>query len=215
MNHELSLEEQEKLDQIKSLWQQYGNLILGALLAALATFVAVQWWQQANHRKTAEAASLYASLQGMQQAGQSRAVTTLADTLVTRYPDSPYATRGALIAAASNLTSHQTDLASKELQWVLDHSQETPMRSLAGLRLAEIELDQHQADKALKLLDTPHDEHDANLYNDLKGDAYVMLDQREQARAAYRIALEKLPADSPYRQVIEIKLNAIAGVANK
>ncbi len=215
MNNDLGFEEQEQLEQFKTFWKRYGNLILSVLFAAAATATALQWMHHNTVRKATEAASLYATLQGIQQAGQPQAVAALADTLIQRYPDSAYAARGALIAAASNATAHQPAAARKELQWVLDHSKESALRSIAALRLAGMLLDEHQPDSALKLLDAPHDEQDAALYSDMQGDGWVMLNQRQQARTAYRIALEKLPAGSPYRQVVEIKLNAIAGVAPK
>ncbi|MDA8327471.1 MAG: tetratricopeptide repeat protein [Betaproteobacteria bacterium] len=215
MTHTLNHEEQEELDKLKSIWQRYGGLMIVILVLAVGTAAGLQWWQQHQLSKASQAESLYAALQGMQQSGQTQAVTTLADALSTRYPDSAYAARGQLAAGSSDVVAHQIAPAIKAFQWVIDHSKEPGVRDIASLRLAGLQLDQHQAALALTILNTPHDEQYANLFDELKGDAYVMLNQREQARAAYRIALEKLPADSAYRQVIEIKLNAIAGVANK
>ena len=213
MNSELTLEEQEQIDRLKEFWQRFANLILSAALVAAIAFAGVQWWKRENLHKAAEAAGMYAALQSMQQAGQTSAVGSLAGTLETRYPDSPYSARAALIAAASYDTAGQPPAARKQLQWIIDHSHESALRSIAMLRLAGIDLDAGQPQEAVKLLDTPHDEAYADLFSDLKGDALTRLGQREAARQAYQIALQKLPADSPYRQVIEIKLNAIAGVA--
>ncbi|ARU32012.1 hypothetical protein CAP31_10220 [Sulfuriferula sp. AH1] len=121
----------------------------------------------------------------------------------------------ALIAAASNLQSDDTKTAKAELQWVLDNSKEEGMKALAALHLAGVLLDENNPAAALALLDAPHEEAFADLFSDRKGDALVMQNKRDEARAAYKIALEKLPENSPYRKVVEIKLNAIAGVAAK
>lgn len=213
MSSELTLDEQEKIDQIKDFWKRYANLILGVLLILAIAAAGYMWWHRQALQKSAEAASLYATLQAMQQAGQASAVASLADTLMKQYPDSAYSGRGALIAAATNAAAHNDTAARTELQWVIDHSSESGMQTIARLHLAGMLLDAHQPAEALKMLDSPHDESDADLYSDLKGDALLMLGRRDQARVAYQTALQKLPADSPYRQIVEIKLNAIAGAA--
>ena len=58
----LDLQEQEQLDQIKSFWNQYGNLITWTVTLALAGFAgwnAWQWWQR---EQGAKAAALYDEL---------------------------------------------------------------------------------------------------------------------------------------------------------
>ena len=215
MNFELGLDEQEKIDSLKEYWRRYGNVVLAVLATIAVTVSGTQWWQHLQQQKSADAAVLYSALQNAQLTNQAKTVTDTAQTLMAQYPTTAYAARAALIAAASNVQNNNPDIARTELQWVLDHSKEAGLKALAGLHLAGILLDQNQPAAALTLLNTAHQEAFADLYNDLKGDALVMLNKRDEARAAYQIALEKLPADSPYRSVIDIKLNAIAGVAAK
>ena len=215
MSAELTLDEIEKIESLKAFWKDHHRKILAGLVVVVVTAAAIVWWKQHQYRTNAEAASLYASIQGMQQIGQPAAIATLTDTLLKRYPDTSYAARGALIGAAAAMQANNTALARTDWQWVLDHSKESGLQTIARLRLAGLLLDSNQPQQALQLLDTPHDETSADVYNDLKGDVLVRLGQLDAARAAWRIALEKLPPDSPYRQVIEIKLNAIAGVAAK
>ena len=40
----LDLEEQEQLDQLKSFWKQYGNLVTWVLVAVLGAFAAWNGW---------------------------------------------------------------------------------------------------------------------------------------------------------------------------
>ena len=46
------------------------------------------------------------------------------------------------------------------------------------------------------------------LYADLKGDILATQNKRAEARAAYRIALEKSDPRSSYRQLVQVKLDA-------
>ena len=222
MNNELSIEEQEHIDQLKQFWSKYGDLLTGLVLLLAVLAVGWQWWQHRQRQEALQAASLYATLQGMQQAQQISAVNSLADTLISRYPTGPYTARGVLIAAAANAngngstpTAAEQAVAKKDLQWILDHGKETNIKSLARLHLAALLLDEHQPKDALALLDgaSKHTDNDSygDLSNDLKGDVFLALDNRQAAVKAWQNALQTLPADSAYRQVVEIKLNAIAG----
>ena len=211
----LDLEEQEKLDTLKEYWNHYGNLVMSALAAAAIAYAGAQWWQHNQQQKSAEASAMFTALQNAQKTNQTKIVTDTAKTLTEQYAGTAYAARGALIAAASNLQSDDAKTAKTELQWVLDNSKEEGVKALATLHLAGILLDENNPAAALALLDAPHEEAFADLFSDRKGDALVMQNKRDEARAAYRIALEKLPENSPYRKVVEIKLNAIAGVAAK
>lgn len=212
MDYELDLDEQEKIDALKNFWQRYANPIIIFLAIAAFGLAGWQWWQHLQQKKTAEASVLYADLQNAQKSNQTRIVADTAQTLMAQYGGTAYASRGAIIAAASNVQAGNLPAAKNELQWVLAHSKESGVTALAGLHLAEVFLDENQPDAALTQLNAVHDESYANLYNDLKGDALVMQNKRPEARGAYKIALEKLPPDSQYRSVIETKLNAIGGV---
>lgn len=213
MDYELDLDEQEKIDALKNYWQRYANLILVILALAAFGLAGWQWWHHMQRKNAAEASVLYADLQHAQKDNQTRIVTDTAQTLMAQYGSTAYAARGAIIAAAANVQTGNLPTAKIELQWVLTHSKESGIKALAGLHLAEIFLDENQPAAALTQLNAAHEESFANLYNDLKGDALAMQNKRPEARAAYKIALEKSPPDSQYRNVIETKLNAVGGVA--
>ena len=54
------LEEQEKLDDLKAWWQQWGNLVSGVVLAVALGILAVQgwrWWQGRNKPTAADRAA--------------------------------------------------------------------------------------------------------------------------------------------------------------
>ncbi len=209
----LDLEEQEKLDALKDGWNRYGNLIVAALSIVAISYAGWQWWQHNQQQKNAEAAVIYSALQNAQKEQKTQIITDTAKTLTEQYGNTAYAARGALIAAASNVQAQDSKTAKAELQWILDHSKEDAIKSIAALHMAQILFDGNDLNGALALLNADHDEAYAALYNDLKGDILTAQNKREDARAAYKIALAKLNADSPYRQVIAIKLNAVAGVA--
>ena len=80
---------------------------------------------------------------------------------------------------------------------------------MARLRLAGIRLDEKKFDEALKLLDVKHSEPLVPLYADLRGDVLVAQGKTDEARAAYKLSLEKSAATSCYRNLAQIKLDAL------
>ena len=72
-------------------------------------------------------------------------------------------------------------------------------------------LDEKKYDEALKLLDAKHPDSFAGLYADLRGDALLAQGKSAEAKAAYKQALEKLPAQSSYRLLVQLKLDGLGG----
>ena len=61
------------------------------------------------------------------------------------------------------------------------------------------------------MLDAKHGEPFAGLYADLRGDALPPPGRPAEARAAYQAALAKFDAKSPYRNYVQVKLDALPG----
>ena len=85
------------------------------------------------------------------------------------------------------------------------------MKQIARLRLAAIQVDDKQYDEALRTLDAKHDESFAAVYADLRGDILAAAGRSAEARSAYQTALARLDPRSPYRNLVQIKLDAAGG----
>jgi predicted negative regulator of RcsB-dependent stress response len=203
------LEEQEQISELKAWWKQWGALTLiaiGLVLAAIAAYQAWSWYKRDSAEK---AAAIYARVTKAAQQGDSKKVADSAAMLVESYPSTGYAPLAALVAA--RLRFEQADLAGakQQLQWVVDKAADEELKSVAKLRLAGIFLDEKRYDDALRLLDAKTDAPMANLYADLRGDVFFAKGSIAEARAAYQSALEKTEAKSPYRNLIQIKIDAL------
>jgi predicted negative regulator of RcsB-dependent stress response len=118
---------------------------------------------------------------------------------------------GALLAAKSAFDANDMKSAKAYLQWVVDHSSGEEYQAIARLRLAGLLLDEKAYDDGLKLLSAPFPEQFAGLVADRRGDLLFAQNKIEEARAAYQLALEKIEAKGPARQLIQLKLDAIGG----
>ena len=202
------LEEQEQIAVIKDWWGKYGNWVTTAVLALLVGVAGMQGWRYYHGQQSSSAATLYSQLDTAEKANEAKKVQDIAATLATSHGSTPYAGMAALRAAKSFAAANDLANAKLRLQWVVDHAKDDEMRDIARLRLAGILLDEKKPDEALKLLEAKHVPAFDGLYADLKGDILATQNKRAEARAAYRIALEKSDPRSSYRQLVQVKLDA-------
>jgi predicted negative regulator of RcsB-dependent stress response len=115
----------------------------------------------------------------------------------------------ALSAAKASFETGELDDARKNLEWAMEKAREEEMRDVARLRLAGVLLDEKKYDEALKLLSAKSVDAYASLYADLRGDVLAAQGKTADARAAYQMALDKSDANSQYRRLVEVKLDAL------
>ncbi|MFX7906617.1 tetratricopeptide repeat protein, partial [Acinetobacter baumannii] len=77
---------------------------------------------------------------------------------------------------------------------------------LARLRLVGLQLDAKAYDDALKTLDAVKSPEFGALVADRRGDALLLQDKRDAAKAEYQKALAGLDKTQDYRRVVEAKL---------
>jgi predicted negative regulator of RcsB-dependent stress response len=202
-------EEQEKLEAVKAWWAQYGNLVITVVTACVLTIAAFQGWRYYHQQQALSAAALYEQLMQAERAGDPRKVRDIAAQITGRYGSTPYAAMGALSAALASFDTGEIADARTRLQWVIDNAREQEVRDVARLRLAGVLLDEKNYTEALALLDGKHLETLGGRYADLKGDILSAQGKMADARNAYQQALEKSDPRSPYRAMIQAKLDAL------
>jgi len=126
-----------------------------------------------------------------------------------KFPSTGYAARAALQAALVNEQMKDAGRAKAQLQWVIDHATEDGLQDVARLRLAAVLLDEQNYADALKQLEAKHPASFDGLYADLRGDVLNAQGKTDEARSAYKLAFEKIDAKSMYRNLIQMKLDAL------
>jgi len=209
----LDLHEQEQVDALKAWWKENGRLLLLAVVSAAVVLGGVFGWRYLQGQRQAEAATLFGEVLKQVGSHDPKRVEDAAAQVVSRHASSIYAVRAQLLAAQTNIEAKNTSAAASELQWVIDHAGDEGIQDVARLKLAAMRLDEKKYDDALKLLDAAHPESFNGLYYDLKGDVYDAQGKKDQARAAYQQALDKLAPTDNYRNIVQMKLDGIGGGA--
>jgi predicted negative regulator of RcsB-dependent stress response len=215
------LEEQEQLDELKTWWKMYGNLVTGLLLVialAMAGWQGWNWWQR---QQAAQASVVFANLQAAAMQRDVKRVRELAGELVDKYSVTAYAGMGAMLAARVQVDTGDARNARVQLGWAAENAKDPGLRELARLRLATLLLDEKSYDEAMKQLATEPLAPFAPRFAELRGDILAAQGKAAEARTAYESALTKLAAlakddearqRSGYKDVLEAKRDALGAV---
>jgi predicted negative regulator of RcsB-dependent stress response len=208
----LDLQEQEQLEALKAWWKDNGNWILGTVLVVVVAMGSWRGWQYYQHQQATKAATLY--MQVVEQVGSNdpKRVNDAAAAVMDKFASTAYAARAALLAAQVNEQAKDVAHAKTQLQWVIDHAGEAALKDVARLRLAAVLLDEKNYADALQLLEAKHPESFDGLYADLRGDVLSAQGKTDEARSAYKLAYEKFDVQNIYRNLIQMKIDAL-GVA--
>jgi predicted negative regulator of RcsB-dependent stress response len=203
------LEEQEQIDALKAWWKQHGRLVIVAVIAAALAASVVTGWRVYQRSQAEKASQLYATLEKAERSNDTKQIRDVAGQIIQQFGRTGYAAMAALVAAKANFDAGDLASAGTQLEWAVEHARDERTRAVARLRLAAVRLDEKKYDEALQLLQQPRPETFDGLYADLRGDVLAAQGKTDEAKAAYKLALEKLGADNNYRMVVEAKLDGL------
>ncbi len=206
------LEEQEQIATLKSWWKDNGGIVLLVLTAIAIAVAGWRGWDWYQKTQSLAAGTYYDQLTKGMAANDPKAVRDASGALLENHARSLYASMGALASAKFLFDRNDLKAAKLQLQWVADKSPSAEFRDVARLRLAGVLMDEKAYDEALKVLDAKHAEPFAAQYALLKGDILVSKNQAAEAKAAYKLALEKGAKQSgTFRDGVQMRLDALGG----
>jgi predicted negative regulator of RcsB-dependent stress response len=207
------LEEQEQFDALKAWWAKWGNFVVSLVIAAMLVWGGWWSWKAYQNHRANQAMGYFEALQDASRQGGPDAVLRIkaaANTLRSDYPGTGYAARGVLVAASALMAQNEAAAAREQLEWLAGQPKDPALQAVASLRLAGLLLDQKQYDPALDHLKNPPTAF-AGLFADRRGDVLAAQGKKDEARAAWRQALDILGNANPLRQVVQLKLDALSG----
>ena len=210
MSGSYDFEEQERIAELKAWWEDNRWYVVGAIVAAVLAFAGYRGWKEWSARQAEDAAAMYQPVADAAKAKDAKKLASAADAIIAKHPGSFYASEAALVAAKAAFDANDGEGARKRLEWVVEHGPEEH-RGIARIRLAAVLLDQKKYDDALRVLDANKDEGFTALAADLRGDIMLAQGRLDEARAAYKLAVEKAGPSHPVKSIAQTKLNALGG----
>jgi predicted negative regulator of RcsB-dependent stress response len=205
----LDLQEQEQIEALKAWWNDNGRWIIGIVLAAAIAAVGWRGWHYYQQQQSLGAATLYQQVTDQLASRDPKRINDAAEALMSKFSSTIYASRAALLAARVNEQNSDLARAKTQLQWVIDHSSDPAVKDVARLRLAAVFLDEKNYADALNALDSNHLGAFDGLFADMRGDVLSAQGKVDEARSSYKLAYEKLDPQSMYRNLVQIKLDAL------
>ena len=204
------LEEQECLAQLKAWWDKWGNLTLTCITAVCLAFAGYNGWHWYKRYQGGKATVAYVQLQNAYVQNDEKNVRSLSEGLMKEYSNHVFASLAALMKANVEHKAGNLDAARTALNWVINESGHAEYHTVARVRLAGIELDAKDAQKAKAALDAiDPSQVDQPLVLDRRGDVLLALGDVEGARSCWEKAIEKDRDSGELLALLSLKIQAL------
>lgn len=209
MAQSLDLEEQEQLAQIKHFWSRYGNVITWGLIVVFGALAAWNGWNYWQRKQAMGASALYDEIERAASDQDAQRLERAWTDIKDKFGSTAFAHQAALLAASGLNKASKLDQAKAALVWAAEQGSDEGLQAVARLRLAALALEAKSPDQAEKWLGAPMPAEFAGLVADRQGDVYMAQARKAEARTAYEKAYQLLEPKAEYRQLVEVKLNAL------
>lgn len=204
------LTEQEQIQQLKNWVKQYGLTILAGVLIALFITSGWHYWQNYKNKILSHASVVYDEMLTLRAQNNMENASVQAKKLLDHYSNTPYAQFAAFMLANAAILKKDYPEASRQLNWVIRHSNEIPMQEIARIRLARLLIATQKPSEALDLLSKVKDKNFIGLVDEIRGDAWVAQNNVNSARKAYQLALSEIPNAEITRPILQMKYDNLA-----
>ena len=199
------LTEQEQVEILKNWIKQYSLVILASVALTAAIIAGWRFWQQRAANTLSHASSVYDEMLTLRARNDLEGTQTQAQKLYRHYAHTTYGQMAAFMLARAAANDKNYQHAEKYLQSILDQSRINPLRQIARIRLARVLIAEQKPEQAVNILEKVEDKRFNGLTNEVKGDAYVTLNNVQKAREAYQQALLELPNADSIRPLLQMK----------
>lgn len=202
------LEQQEQMAAIKGFWADNRKWILPLIIVlalGAASFNGWTWWQ---NRQAVQASEALFAMQGALDQQDLEKARVAYRALTESHGGSAPAALAGLQMAKAYVAAGDLAQAREALSLVVKKAPEE-FSWIARVRLAGVLLDENNPQAALDALTGKPPKELAPLVNDRKGDVFAALGKNDDARGAWKLAADELPAQSPSKEIVLRKLQTI------
>ena len=182
--------EEQQVEALKKWWKENARTIIAGAIIGISVISGWRYYVDYQKKHEEYASVLYENiLQASTKADTLNQQQVDVNKLLAEYSDTPYASLSALILARSQFISGDMINAQQNLDWVMKNSKQTELQHLARIRMMRLLSTTKQYEAALKLADIDYPESFSAIYEELKGDLYVLMKKFNEARLAYDKAI--------------------------
>lgn len=205
----IQLTEDEQSERLKAWWKENGTSVIAGAVLGIAVIGGVNYWRIYKADQAEAAATLYEQV----LQGRNGPAVDAGQKLINDYASTPYAGKAALFLAKMAFENGDAEQAAQHLQWAVDNAPDSADRKVARLRLARVALSRDDPDEADSVLAGMQTGGYLSEYHELQGDIAMARNDPRMARSEYEAALEALPDQSGYAEMLNWKLDAAIGAS--
>jgi len=199
--------ENEQTDALRNFFANNGKALAIGVVIGIAALGGWRYWSTHQDDTAKTVSAQYQQLTSAMQAGKPETLEA-----VNRFASENSNTYGALAAmdlAKQYVDAGQLDKAATLLQNGLKDTKDANLQAVINLRLARIQLQQNQADAALKTLDGVKGDGWTAIVADIRGEALLTKGDKQGARDAWSKGVES-DASPALKQMMQMKMNNLS-----
>ena len=199
--------ENEQTEALRNFFANNGKALAIGVVIGIAALGGWRYWSSHQDDTAKSVSAQYQQLTSAMQAGKPETLEA-----VNRFASENSNTYGALAAmdlAKQYVDAGQLDKAATLLQNGLKDTKDANLQAVINLRLARIQLQQNQADAALKTLDGVKGDGWTAIVADIRGEALLTKGDKQGARDAWSKGVES-DASPALKQMMQMKMNNLS-----
>nr|WP_194710271.1 MULTISPECIES: YfgM family protein [Pantoea] len=192
---------------MRNFFANNGKALAIGVVIGIAALGGWRYWSSHQDDTAKTVSAQYQQLTSAMQAGKPETLEA-----VDRFASENSNTYGALAAmdlAKQYVDAGQLDKAATLLQNGLKDTKDANLQAVINLRLARIQLQQNQADAALKTLDGVKGDGWTAIVADIRGEALLTKGDKQGARDAWSKGVES-DASPALKQMMQMKMNNLS-----
>ena len=209
------LNDYERWNVLKKLWQKYNAIVIVAFSLVLLSCSAFKYWQWHKQTRLQQASNNYERMMLAAANHQTKQVNKLAKELVAQFPNSIYADAARLSLAKSAVAAKNYAEAEAQLKQVAEESSTYELAVVAKIRLSRLWLSHQRYKEALGILNGLKNDAYLPLVDELRGDIYTGMNKFDKAVEFYRKALSEVQNYGVGNLFLEMKSHDILALSNQ
>lgn len=199
--------ENEQVDALRRFFANNGKALAVGVIIGIAALGGWRYWASHEEGSSKALSAQYQQVTSAMKADQPATLDAVAKFVSEN--SNTYGALAAMDVAKQYVDANQLDKASSLLENGLKNTKDANLQAVINLRLARIQLQQNQADAALKTLDAVKGDGWTAIVADIRGEALLSKGDKQGARDAWSKGVES-DASPALKQMMQMKMNNLS-----
>ncbi|NIY49015.1 tetratricopeptide repeat protein [Cedecea colo] len=199
--------ENDQMEAVKRFFAENGKALVVGVVLGIGALVGWRYWN--SHQADSAMASSLAYQQVTSAVNAGQPATLSAAEKFAAETKNTYGALASLELAQKYVDNNDLAKAAAQLQQGLSNTSDANLQALINVRLARVQIQQKQADTALKTLDGIKGEGWVAIVADLRGEALLSKGDKQGARDAWSKGAQT-DASPALREMMQMKINNLS-----